>query len=85
MFKQVNNKMKHPVTSLKTGDKGTISHFTDDEVAGKLMSMGILPGNPVKVVRIAPFNGGYYLWVDGTNLVLRTEEAQCIILESAAT
>ena len=75
--------MKQPVTSLKVGAEGAISHFTDDEVAGKLLSMGMLPGNWVRVVRIAPFNGGYYLWIEGSHLVLRTEEAQCIVLDCA--
>lgn len=73
--------MNSPVTALKTGHTGKITHFTDDIVAGKLMSMGVLPGSRVRVVRIAPFNGGYYLQVDGSNMVLRTQEAGSIMLD----
>lgn len=76
--------MKQAITALKEGGTGVISHFSDDQVAGKLLSMGILPGGEVRVVRIAPFNGGYYLQVDQTKLVLRTEEAECIILNTKA-
>ena len=74
--------MKQPVTTLKTGEEGIVSHFSDVQMAGKFVSMGVLPGSSVRVVRIAPFNGGYYLRVDDTNLVLRTEEAHSIILNS---
>ena len=75
--------MNNPVTSLKKGSDGKISHFTDEVVASKLLSMGVLPGSQVRVMRIAPFNGGYYLRVDGINMVLRTEEAMSIMLELA--
>lgn len=58
-----------------------MAHFTDEAIAGKLMSMGLLPGSKIQVVRIAPFNGGFYLKVDGANMVLRVREAGSIMLE----
>lgn len=73
--------MNSPVTTLKEGRTGRIAHFTDEVIAGKLMSMGVLPGSKVRVVRIAPFNGGYYLQVDGSNMVLRVREADSIVLD----
>lgn len=76
--------MKQPVTQIGKGGIGTISHFSDDQVASKLLSMGILPGSTVSVMRVAPFNGGFYLKIGAANLVLRTEEAACIIINSAA-
>ena len=71
--------MKNAVTQLKEGFGGRISHFTDDRIAGKLMTMGVLPGSQVRVVRIAPFKGGYSLKVDGMNLVVRNDEASSIM------
>jgi ferrous iron transport protein A len=73
--------MNSPISQLKEGNVGRIAHFTDDQVAGKLMTMGVLPGSQVKVVRIAPFRGGYYLKVDGINMVVRLQEASNIVLE----
>ncbi|MCC6725447.1 MAG: ferrous iron transport protein A [Saprospiraceae bacterium] len=74
--------MTNAVTQLKAGFGGRISHFTDERIAGKLMTMGVLPGSEVKVIRIAPFNGGYYLKVDGINVVVRHNEASSIMTTS---
>ncbi len=73
--------MTSPVTHLQIGNSGKVAHFTDEQVAGKLMTMGVLPGSNVQLVRIAPFKGGYYLKIDGSNLALREREAQSIMLE----
>lgn len=72
--------MNSPVTAVGEGVSGRIVHFTDDRIAGKLMTMGVLPGSKVQVVRIAPFNGGFYLKVDGINMVMRVQEAGSIIM-----
>ena len=74
--------MSHSVIQLKKGHGGRISHFTDERIAGKLTTMGVLPGSQVKVVRIAPFNGGYYLKVDGMSIVVRNDEARSIMTTS---
>lgn len=73
------NKMANAVTQLKEGNTGRISHFTNEQIAGKLVTMGILPGSSLRVVRIAPFNGGYYLKVDGMSIVVRNDEASNIM------
>lgn len=67
--------MENSVKELKQGRTGRITHFTDDQIAGKLTTMGVLPGSRVQVVRTAPFSGGYYLKVDGMAIVLREQEA----------
>jgi len=72
--------MNSPVSQLKEGIVGKIAHFTNDEIAGKMMTMGVLPGSKVKVVRIAPFRGGFYLRIDGINMVFRLHEANSIIM-----
>jgi ferrous iron transport protein A len=75
--------MSSAVSVLKEGITGKISHFTNDEVEGKLLTMGVLPGSLVQIVRIAPFKGGYYLKIDGINLAVRQQEASSIVLEIA--
>jgi Fe2+ transport system protein FeoA len=71
--------MTNSVTQMKEGRGGRITHFTDDHIAGKLMTMGVLPGSSLRVVRIALFNGGYYLKVDGMSIVVRSDEASNIM------
>ncbi|MCB0520133.1 MAG: ferrous iron transport protein A [Lewinellaceae bacterium] len=73
--------MVSPISALKQGHAGKISSFTDEQIAGKLMTMGVLPGSFVKLVRVAPFKGGYYLKVDGMVMVVREKEASTIVLE----
>lgn len=57
-----------------------ISHFTDPQLACKLMSMGVLPGTHIQVVRSAPFGGGCYIKADNLRIALRKEEATRIVL-----
>jgi len=73
--------MNSSVTQLKEGSTGKIASFTNEIAAGKLLTMGFLPGSKVKVVRIAPFQGGIYVQVDGSNMALRVKEADSIVLE----
>lgn len=73
-------KMNSPLSKLKVGNRGKIAYFIDDAIAGKLTTMGILPGSIVNVIRKAPFKGGIYLKIDGGNIVLRDREAAAIIL-----
>ena len=68
------------ISALKRGAVGFINKFTDDEVAQKLMSMGILPGTRIELVRRAPLGGGCYIKADNLLIALRTEEAARVIL-----
>ena len=72
--------MKSPLSNIEAGSRGIVVQFMDNTIAGKLMTMGVLPGSEVKVIRKAPFKGGLYLKVDGSNMVLREKEAEAIIL-----
>jgi ferrous iron transport protein A len=68
------------ISALKRGAVGFINKFTDDEVAQKLMSMGILPGTRIELVRKAPLGGGCYVKADNLLIALRSEEAARVIL-----
>ncbi|MFM9951139.1 MAG: ferrous iron transport protein A [Saprospiraceae bacterium] len=67
--------------SLPAGEKGVIKTFCDDSAGSKLVSVGILPGSFVELVRKAPLGGGWYVKVDGQTFALRQEEATCIVIE----
>ena len=67
---------------LEDLQEGIISHITNDTLAVKLLSMGIAPGKKIKIIRKAPFNGGFYVEVDDRQrIAIRKEEAQCIMLQ----
>ena len=68
------------IAKLKAGTLGKLTHFTNDHIAGKLMSMGALPGSIVEIIRVAPFRGGYYLKIDGNCIAIRKQEAENIFL-----
>ena len=66
------------VNQLKEGEEGNVHQFSDEKIGSKLMIMGMLPNSKIKVVRVAPFKGGYYLKVDGNGLAVREEEAASV-------
>ncbi len=67
--------------SLPQGIKGVIKTFSDESAGSKLVSVGILPGSLVELVRRAPLGGGWYVKIDGQTFALRLEEATCIVIE----
>jgi ferrous iron transport protein A len=69
------------LSKLKVGACGTIRQFTNDQMASKMLSMGILPGKILKLVRRAPFGGGLYIKVGDNNIAVRDVEAQNILIE----
>jgi ferrous iron transport protein A len=69
------------LSQLKAGEKGTIKEFTDLEMSVKLMEMGCLPGEEIKVQRIAPLGDPIAINVAGYQLSLRKREAATIIMQ----
>jgi len=69
------------LSQLKVGEKGTVKEFTDLEMSVKLMEMGCLPGEEIKVERIAPMGDPIAVNVAGYQLSLRKREASTIILQ----
>lgn len=66
---------------LKEGQEGIIHEFTNDRMASKLLSMGVLPGKMMQLIRRVPFGGGLYVKIEGQNIALRLEEARNIVLD----
>lgn len=66
--------------ALEPGSSAIIRSFSDEATACKLMSMGILPGSKVKLVRKAPFGGAIYIKADNQQFAIRNSEAECVML-----
>jgi len=68
------------IAKMNEGRRGVLIRYEDQAIAQRLISMGMMPGKKVHLVRSAPFNGAYYLKVDNHRIVVRDFEAQSIIL-----
>ncbi len=67
---------------LKTGQKGKILKVKGKkELKDRLMRMGVIPGEIVEVVSIAPLGSPIDVLIKGYHLSLRKEEAACIEVE----
>ncbi len=69
------------ITQIGLFEAAIVRAFSDEKVAGKLMSMGIIPGSQVMLTRIAPFKGGFCLKVNGHKIAVRYNEAESIEVE----
>lgn len=69
------------LSQLEVGQTGVVKEFTDLEMSVKLMEMGCLPGETVRVTRVAPLGDPIAISVSGYQLSLRKFEASTIILQ----
>lgn len=74
---------KHQIklSSLAIGRSAIITAFEKDDLHIKLMEMGCVPGETVKVEKIAPLGDPISIMVAGYNLSLRKTEADFIWVE----
>lgn len=70
-----------PLSGLKRGVSGIIRELKSGDLALKLMEMGCLPGERVKVEKIAPLGDPISIRVSGYLLSLRKNEAEVILVE----
>lgn len=71
-----------PLSHLKVGQSGRISGFTDEQTSLKLLEMGLLPGEDVQVERLAPLGCPLLVNLASSQLSLRIEEADSVLVES---
>lgn len=69
------------LSELKVGNNAVITKFETDEIFLKLMEMGCIPGEIVKVDQIAPLGDPISIVVAGYRLSLRLDEARMIWVE----
>ena len=72
------------LSELRSGAKGRIMSFEDNDLFLKLMEMGCVPGELVRVEQIAPLGDPISISVAGYNLSLRLNEADNIFIEELA-
>jgi ferrous iron transport protein A len=69
---------------LKPGEKGTIAKIgAIGPLRRRLMDMGVLVGEEIRVEKIAPLGDPIEITVKNYNLSLRKKEAEGILLEEA--
>lgn len=69
------------LSELRPGKTGTIIKFSTDEIFIKLMEMGCIPGELIRVEQVAPMGDPISISVAGYSLSLRLSEAEQIFIE----
>jgi ferrous iron transport protein A len=69
------------LSELRTGTSAIIHSFEKNEVFLKLMEMGCVPGEIIKVEKIAPLGDPISIAVAGYQLSLRLDEAENIFVD----
>ena len=69
------------LNDLKKGENVIIEDIVTDFIPLKLIEMGCLPGNSIKLLQLAPFNDPMYLDVNGSRVAIRRETANYIIIK----
>lgn len=69
------------LNEIGVGKRATIVSFEKDELFIKLMEMGFVPGETVKVEQVAPLGDPISISVAGYILSLRLNEANSIFVE----
>jgi ferrous iron transport protein A len=73
--------LQDTLAQLKRGESAIITDVSSIHIPLKLLEMGCLPGNSVKLVQLAPFQDPLYLNINGTHLAIRKETATHILIE----
>lgn len=68
------------LSELKTGNVAIIERFHSDTFAIKLMEMGCVPGEKIRIDKIAPLGDPICVQVAGYSLSLRVNEAAEILV-----
>lgn len=72
------------LSELEAGRQAKIVSFENNDLFLKLMEMGCIPGEMVKIEQVAPLGDPISIAVAGYNLSLRLNEAENIFVEEVA-
>ncbi len=73
--------MKKRLSEVTAGNGAIIISFEKDDIFLKLMEMGCIPGELVRVEQVAPLGDPISISVAGYHLSLRLNEAELIWVE----
>jgi ferrous iron transport protein A len=68
------------LSDLSIGQKKYVSGFEDEQLGGKLMAMGMLPGASIELIRTALAGNTLYIKFNGYSMAIRKTEAMTILL-----
>ena len=69
------------LSDIEVGSTVVIKSFENNDIFLKLMEMGCVPGELIKVEQVAPLGDPIAIIVSGYNLSLRLDEARNIFVE----
>tara|TARA_B100001250_G_C19579782_1_gene691483 strand:+ start:134 stop:358 length:225 start_codon:yes stop_codon:yes gene_type:complete len=69
------------LTDLKKGEKAKIVDVSSNKIPIRLLEMGCLPGNDIRLIQQAPFKGPIYIEINGSYVAIRKETAKLIEIE----
>ncbi len=69
------------LTEVRLGQTVVIHSFENNDIFIKLMEMGCVPGEQIKIEQIAPLGDPISISVAGYNLSLRLNEAENILVK----
>ena len=69
------------IADLKKGERGVIIDSSSKDIPLKLLEMGCLPGNEVKLIQLGPFSDPLYLNVNDSFLAIRKDTAALILID----
>lgn len=70
------------LSQLLKGESAVIESFTDDIMKLKLLEMGCLPGQEIRVERFAPLGDPMAISVSGSVISIRIDEADNVLVKS---
>ncbi len=71
------------LSEIKQGSEVEIVSFENDDLLLKLMEMGCIPGEKIRIEQIAPLGDPISIAVAGYSLSLRLSEAEAIIVQES--
>lgn len=71
------------LSEVSIGKRVVIKEFEEDELFIKLMEMGCVPGEVIRIDQVAPLGDPISISVAGYSLSLRLNEADHIFVEEA--
>lgn len=81
MINEEDIKQVKRLSELKAGISAVIISFDNNDIFLKLMEMGCIPGEIVKINQIAPLGDPIAIFVSGYHLSLRLDEAKNIFVK----
>jgi ferrous iron transport protein A len=75
---------ERPLSALRPGDRATIGRLNGSgPVRRRLLELGLTPGTPVTLVRLAPLLDPMEIRVRGYQLCVRRSEADAVLVQLA--